>query len=322
MTATEPAPSPAAGRSGSTRAYVELLRLPAVFTAMSDLALGFLFTHPNLQPWPVFVSLWVSSSSLYLAGMVLNDVFDAELDARERPSRPIPSGRIARRDAARLGIGLLLLGIVAGWVASLLVGRFESGLIATVLAALIVLYDGVLKSTALAPVAMGGCRTLNVLLGMSAAAADLSGVEPGTAWQSAGWLVAAGIGVYIAGVTWFARTEADTSHRGQLLAGTLVMLAGIGLVAWYPAWIEPRMDVPEQWTLFWLLICAIIGVRCGRAILDPRAGFVQLAVKNCLLSLIVINAAAVLAMDGRFWACMVLLLLAPATLLGRWISST
>ena len=61
MTATEPAPSPAADRTGGTRAYVELLRLPAVFTAMADVAMGFLFTHSNLQPWPVFgavVAFW------------------------------------------------------------------------------------------------------------------------------------------------------------------------------------------------------------------------------------------------------------------------
>ena len=49
---------------------------------------------------------------------------------------------------------------------------------------------------------------------------------------------------------------------------------------------------------------------------------VQLAVRNCLLSLVVIDAAVVLAMDGRFWTCVVLLLVAPAMLLGRWISST
>ena len=254
--------------------------------------------------------------------MVLNDVFDAEIDARERPRRPIPSGRITRAGAVRLGIGLLLLGIAAGWMAAALAGRALPGVIATGLAALIVLYDGVLKPTVLAPLAMGGCRTLNVLLGMSAAAAELSHLEPGITWQHAARLVAAGIGVYIAGVTWFARTEADTSHRGHLLAGTLVMLAGIGMVASYPAWIEPTLAVPQQWVLFWLLICAIIAVRCGRAILDPRAGMVQLAVKNCLLSLVVIDAAVVLAIDGTFWACIVLLLVAPAMLLGRWISST
>ncbi|HEX4145365.1 MAG TPA: UbiA family prenyltransferase [Pirellulales bacterium] len=322
MTDTQPAPSPAAGRSGTLGAYVELLRLPAVFTAMADLAMGFLLTHGDLEPWPVFAALWLSSSLLYLAGMVLNDVFDAELDARERPRRPIPSGRISRASAARLGIGLLLLGIVAGWVASGLVGRFESGAIATVLAALILLYDGVLKPTPFAPVAMGGCRTLNVLLGMSAAAASLPQLEPNTAGWNATWLVAGGIGVYIAGVTWFARGEADTSHRGHLLAGTLVMLAGIGLVAWYPAWVEPRLGFPQQLILIWLLIAAMVAIRCGWAILDPRAGIVQLAVRNCLLSLILIDAAAVLAVDGRFWACVVLSLVVPAMFLGRWISST
>ncbi len=95
MTASPSTLAPALAES-RLRAYVELLRLPAVFTAMADVALGFLFTHPTLEPWRIFVALWLASSSLYLAGMVLNDVFDAQLDARERPERPIPSGRIAR----------------------------------------------------------------------------------------------------------------------------------------------------------------------------------------------------------------------------------
>ena len=53
----------------------------------------------------------------------------------------------------------------------------------------------------------------------------------------------------------------------------------------------------------------MVAVRCVRAIFDPRAGMVQMAVKNCLLSLIVIDAAVVLAMAGRFWACMSCVLL-------------
>jgi UbiA prenyltransferase family protein len=321
MTAITPAPSPAPARGG-WRAYAQLLRLPAVFTAMADVTMGFLFTHGNLQPWPEFVLLWLASSSLYLAGMVLNDVFDVLLDASERPERPIPSGRIARTTAARLGFGLLIGGVIAGWVASLLTGRVESGAIATALATLIVLYDAVLKPTVLGSVAMGGCRTLNVLLGMSAATADLPHLAPDSTWQHAALLVAIGVGVYIAGVTWFARGEADTSHRGQLLAGTAVMLCGIAIVARYPAWIEPEPLVPQQWNLFWLLIGALVGHRCLRAVLDPRAKLVQLAVRNCLVSLIVIDAAITLGMAGSAWACVVLALLAPAMFLGRWISST
>ena len=66
----------------------------------------------------------------------------------------------------------------------------------------------------------------------------------------------------------------------------------------------------------------LVGHRCVRAILDPRARLVQLAVRNCLMSLIVIDAAVVLGMAGPTWACLVLVLLAPAMFLGRWISST
>jgi 4-hydroxybenzoate polyprenyltransferase len=321
MNSKQPTRLPARG-TGRVRAYVELLRLPAVFTAMADVAMGFLFTHPTLEPWRIFLALWLASSSLYLAGMVLNDVFDSQLDARERPNRPIPSGRIARASAARLGGGLLVFGVVAGWVASGLSGRVEPGAIATALAAMILLYDAALKSTVLGPVAMGSCRFLNVLLGMSAVGATLPHLPFDTAWRPAALIVALGIGIYIAGVTWFARTEAGRSERSQLLTGTIVMLAGMGLVARYPAWIQPPLEIPEQWNLFWLLIGAVIGVRCVRAISDPQSGMVQVAVKNCLLSLIVIDAAVVMGMDGQFWACMVLLLVAPAMLLGRWISST
>ena len=56
---------------------------------------------------------------------------------------------------------------------------------------------------------MGGCRMLNVLLGMS--------VLPGP-WRIAHWAAAAGVGVYIAGVTWFARNDARRSDRWQLIA--------------------------------------------------------------------------------------------------------
>ena len=58
--------------------------------------------------------LLVALSLFYVGGMYLNDAFDAELDAKERPERPIPSGQISARTVfiagfAMLGLGLLLL---------------------------------------------------------------------------------------------------------------------------------------------------------------------------------------------------------------------
>ena len=56
---------------------------------------------------------------LYCGGMVWNDYFDVEQDRRERPFRPLPSGRIAPSEAVRLGIGLFAGGglLLAGWPA-------------------------------------------------------------------------------------------------------------------------------------------------------------------------------------------------------------
>ena len=78
------------------RAYFELLRFPAVFTAFADVMMGYLVTQGSFQPPWVVALLIVASSLIYLAGMVLNDVHDADVDAVERPKRR------SRADAFRL----------------------------------------------------------------------------------------------------------------------------------------------------------------------------------------------------------------------------
>src|SRR5438445_670168 len=105
---------------GRPRAYLELIRAPAVFTALADVMLGFFFAYrpslffeallPWTPPWTLLAMLLGASALLYAAGMVLNDFFDAQVDARERPRRPIPSARVSRRTAGWLGAVLLVGG--------------------------------------------------------------------------------------------------------------------------------------------------------------------------------------------------------------------
>src|SRR6516164_10670632 len=92
-------------------AWLQLCRFAAVFTAMADICLGYLLTHESFEPARDFGLLLAASSCLYLAGMVFNDVFDREIDARERPKRPIPSGRVSVRAAAILGGILVVSGL-------------------------------------------------------------------------------------------------------------------------------------------------------------------------------------------------------------------
>ena len=259
------------------------------------------------------------SCLMYSGGMVLNDVFDYEIDAKSRPDRPLPSGVISLNFAQFFGFELLLIATALGWTISYLSGSVLPGVIATLLVGAVLLYDIVLKSTPLAPLAMGACRFLNVLLGMSVLAR-------GT-FEPMHFLVAGGIGVYIVGLTIFARQEAETSNRAVLVAGTLVMLAGIGMIAGLAKLSPERLIGPLQgkalsWYFFWVVVSVLTVWRCARAISRPEPIWVRMAVKNGILSLIVLDAAIVYSVCGLVSAIVVLSLLVPTIVLGKWMYST
>lgn len=312
--------NPPATSASRRLSYLRLMRLPNVFTAMADIAMGFWVTHESFQPAGVFALLLLSSSCLYIAGMILNDVYDIDIDRQERPSRPLPSGQIDLGFASHLGHMLLTIGMLIGFfVRSFVTGGWWIGMVAFPLAGLIIAYNRYLKHTPLGPLAMGGCRFLNVLLGMSAAT---------EAWSAHNWTIAAGLGIYITGITWFARSEASVSNRPQLTAALLVMLAGISILGWYPQITPPEKLLPaieahpQIWALLWLAIALVIGGRAARAIFQPDPAHVQAAVKTGILSIIVLDAAIVLAIHGPIAAVAILCLLAPTILLGHWVYST
>ena len=188
---------------------------------------------------------------------------------------------------------------------------------ASLLLACILLYNVLLKTTLLGPLAMGGCRMLNVLLGMSVA---------GGPFAAENWLVAGGIGLYIAGVTWFARTEAERSNRLPLAAAATVMMLGIALIAWVPRWSERVLPLlqnqPGGWYLLMLVMAAMIGWRCVAAIAKPDPVRVQRAVAHAVLSLIMLDAAACFVIRGPYFAAAILLLMLPAMFISRKISPT
>ncbi len=307
------------GPAEKFHAYLELVRLPNVFTAMADVLMGFLFVRKTFGPgdgWALGL-LIAASSLLYMAGIALNDVFDYRIDLVERPERPLPSGRIGLPTARRLGWTMLAVGVSLAAVAALLVGQIRTAIVAGLLAGGIILYDAWLKRTPLGPLGMGACRMLNVLLGMSAAA---------YAWQAQHWAVAGAIGAYIAGVTWLARTEAGRSRRLHLAGATLVMLSGIGLLAMLPSLtddVAPLLQSdPSRWYLVMAILAALIGWRCLRAIADPRPAMVKNAVRQSILSLVILDATACFAVRGTPGGVVVVLLLLPTMIIGQWLEST
>jgi len=269
-------------------------------------------------------ALLSASALLYLAGMVLNDVFDIEVDRRERPQRPLPSGRVLLRTARILGFTLLLAGVAVGWATALATQPGRSGIVATLLAGCILAYDGGIKATPLGPLMMGVCRSLNVLLGASLGATG-EAADAVLTFPPHALVAAVGMGVYVAGVTWYARREAESSE-GWHLAGALVMiLVGIACLGLlhrnFPPGFGPAL--PDRG---WLLMLALLGLpiarRCAMTIADPVPERVQAAVKQCLWSIIVLDAAVTFVVGNWYDAVMVLSLLVPAVLLGRWVYST
>jgi 4-hydroxybenzoate polyprenyltransferase len=295
-------------------AFAQLLRLPNVFTAFADVALAGCVGASVYAGWqsadylvPLFL-LALASGCLYLAGMVWNDVFDLAEDRQDRPFRPLPSGRVRVRTAALLAVGLTAVGV--GLTIAAGSARLGLGLAAAVL-----LYDSWLKRTPLGPVSMAACRFLNVLLGLSAIPAD--------ALPLAMRVHTAGVvGVYIVGVTWFARTEATESSRRHLAAAAgviaVALVLALGLRARLPA--DPG---PGAVVFPYLLVGFgfLVGVPLSRAIRRPGPKEVQAAIKRCVLGLVALDAVLATAFVG-LPGLAILLLLPPALVLGKWVYST
>ncbi len=162
----------------------------------------------------------MASICLYLGGMVLNDWFDRNLDALERPDRPIPSGRISPKTALVSGILLLIAGISLATVVSIDLGCPLAACYSLLLSLMILCYNGWAKSKPFGPFIMGACRTLNVLLG-TAVACSLP--------NAYGMAASCAVGVYIAGVTTVARYETQIVPMWAIQLGRLASLAPVAV---------------------------------------------------------------------------------------------
>lgn len=293
--------------------YAQLVRLPNVFTALADITLGALAAGALPGRWLAFGLLLATSACLYCAGMVWNDFFDVEQDTRERPHRPIPSGKVSRQTAAMLGTMLFLVGVNAAVLAGLTYPTFHALplVLALLLIPTILLYDGWLKHTPTGPLAMGACRFLNVLLGLSIA-------EP---WVG-GWGVhlAFVVGLYIVGVTWFARTEAKRTKQSSLIGAACVMLAALLFALPLPAYFPPDTS-SVLFPYLLVLLGFAVGLPATQAIMNPTPPLVQAAVKRAIMGLVLLDAVLATAIAGPI-GLLILLLLPPALLLGRWLYST
>jgi len=303
--------------SGCCRGWWQLLRVANAPTAASNILAGFLLAGGGWQPLGTLAVLIVASLLIYLAGMVLNDVYDAQRDAVDRPERPIPAGHVSRKTAFLVGNGLLALGVVAAWVVALISESWAPAIAGLLLACSVLGYDFGLKRTALGPLVMGGCRLFNVLLGASAT------LQPGAI---AGVLLfATVVGLYTTGLTYYARSE-NATHRtvdhgwGEvLIGGALLLLAGLPLVT---GPIQGQLGLGASWYVCWSFVLAAALLARRKSLADRGVDAFRENVSRLIGTMILLDALAAFAAAGWPAALIVLSLLIPVRIASRWVAMT
>jgi 4-hydroxybenzoate polyprenyltransferase len=184
----------------SWRVALQLGRVSNLPTVWSNSLAGVVLAGGSALD-PRTLPLLLALSLFYVAGMYLNDAFDAPIDARERPDRPIPAGAVTARTVFAAGFGMMALGLgVLVWIGyGYPRGTGPAPVLAGLgLGAAIVLYDWHHKANPLSPVLMGACRMLvYVTAGFAMTAAP-----PPALFLGALVLLA-----YLIGLTYFAKQE-------------------------------------------------------------------------------------------------------------------
>jgi 4-hydroxybenzoate polyprenyltransferase len=283
------------------RGILELLRPANVMTALADVLAGFAvggLLHREALPW-----LLGATACLYAGGVVLNDVFDRDIDRVERPERPIPSGRVPIATAAALGGSLLAAGVLFASQAT----RLAAG-IAIAIAAFVLVYDAWGKRHAVAPLNMGLCRALNLLLGMAAVPAIVERF----------WPLAFIPLVYIAGVTTLSRGEVRGGTRHAALLALLAVFAALLALAS----VAIASDQRVAGSMLTLAAVWRIAPPFWKAWQLPEPGVIRAAVKRGVLSLVLIDAAIGAAFAGPVYAALVLATAVVAGWLARRFAVT
>ncbi|MBG1260801.1 polyprenyltransferase [Nostoc sp. BAE] len=280
------------------------MRPANIVTAWADILVGFAASGSGIiftqlingeASFSILIPLaWLllATTGLYGGGIVFNDVFDAELDAKERPNRAIPSGRVSRQNATLLGSILFAIGILAAFQVSLV-----SGAIAIFIVLSSLLYDSLAKHHPFfGPLNMGLCRGSNLLLGVSAV--------PAIVWER--WYLALIPVIYIAAITAISQGEV---HGGKKITGVLALL----LIAIVLTAVLALGLLGEYTAIAALPFAVLLAIRVLpnfiKAAREPVADNIRNAVKIGVLSLIVLDATVASGFAGLYYGLLVLILL-------------
>jgi 4-hydroxybenzoate polyprenyltransferase len=283
--------------------YLLLIRLPNVFTVPSNILAGYFAAITVAEADGMHIAALVASSCLlYIAGIVLNDFFDIEIDKRERPFRPLPSGNISKRHA----LSIAILAVLVANTIALILGPTSFAL-SLALTLAIIAYDYRLKHGPLGPFGMGAARFLNVIFGASLVLAYVSNHSYAIVGVAASSLF-----VYIIAITILSKKEAGNEKPNSTLAflmvfGVISAVAALGLLL-----------LQLQWTfLLNLSIFATVMIITFKQHLMKALPSVQKAIRNMVISIIILDSVFITGTAGLLYGLATLLLIVPAVVLAK-----
>ena len=308
----------------SLKAWLALLRLPNLFTAPGDPLAGALLasvalgTHIAVVPATLGA---LASLCLYASGLVSNDILGAAEDARERPDRPIPSGRISRRAA-------LLVACILNAIALLAAARTSLTALGVAIALSLSVWAYNARARALPgvrPFAMGACRGLSLLLGAATLGRG--------ALTSAPVLIAAtGLTLHVAAITAIASREVGPDGgtrlpRLLLISSPVILLAtltALTLVAWQ-GWTPSFGRTPTGYALA-LTAMAVVwsALWCGLLFGSPAPTAVRNSIAHLVRGILLVQAAfcATVGLAGEAISLGLLAAFPVSSWVGAWIKGS
>ena len=293
--------------SSNFKNYLLLIRLPNLFTLPSNILIGFILVSTftlTITSVIQVLTLVTISILLYCVGLILNDIFDYEIDKRERPNRPLASGKISRKIAIIIATIFTAIALIL----SLLVSVTTLS-ISLLLLVIIFGYDKYLRNTSAGPFTIAAARVTNVMLGTSA---NMSSVDNFPQNIQLVFVLIITF-VYVSLIGFLSRYEVQgfsENFRSYLIPVTIA-----GIVSSILVFNEAGFFKYES-----LLILALFSVIMGKAIYNihkKNSIGIQQTVQLMILSIIVLDSVFLTGIEGLIVGLPILILLAPLLILAR-----
>ena len=264
--------------------YLQLVRIPGIFTTFSNVLIGYFFSISTTEIIS-FPFLLLTSGMLFCSGMIFNDYFDLKTDKKERPHRPLPSGKIPKKNALFLAIVFLILANFFAYVVG-----YESLVISLIMTALIISYNYKLKFISFLGIFnLSLIRFLNVLLGFSIIAISFEIIQ-----------YAIPIGILVAGISLLARNEVGLITTISKKLNKIFILTTIGYVF---------VLIINNFQVESLIFLGLFSVISIYAFFEKR---IQNQITSQLLSIILLDAVLISIFASFYTSILVSLLIIPA----------